>query len=556
MSGRAYEDERRQQPDVPTTTASTTRSPTSGPGVATANSHPSRPTSPRQRQEQELCARGVELPPLPPPNRSTFSPPSTTRLAGVSAILNPASTEVPSQGRRRKASDLDSLGFSQPLPPLAIGSQPSADPARGIASPTNVYGGSAERQGRRVLTPRSPSLHRTMSLGHLHPTPVTTGPQQSPWPGSPRPRTYTTEPGTSGAPPLPTPPAAVRSGYGFSAPTPPSEAARRASSGVTRGTRATSGSASPTTSYSSYSQAGQTSPAAPFAATTATQGYPAFTEGAIGASTNLAQSQERHGAIGIPISSSGGQNTYQMMTLETTSGTVQLPVDVQAASRVADEKRRRNAGASARFRQRRKEKEKEASVTIGRLEQQVKELTEDVDFYRREREYLSGVILQSPGGDRHFPRPLSPRRRRSSHAMPGSAGPIGGRYEDDLVRSPRQGRNVRRRTSTLSMQPARPPPPPPAQTPQHPPAPYPPNFAPQGYNPALAPPMAPPGQRSAGPLPSSLAREGIPHATSLPPIQSGPLPPQIMQAAPQTGPWNPYAAGPRTPGQQPPRDGR
>ena len=177
MSGRAYEDERRQQPDVPTTTASTTRSPTSGPGVATANSHPSRPTSPRQRQEQESCARGVELPPLPPPNRSTFSPPSTTRLAGVSAILNPTSTEVPSQGRRRKASDLDSLGFSQPLPPLAIGSQPSADPARGIASPTNVYGGSAERQGRRVLTPRSPSLHRTMSLGHLHPTPVTTGPQ-------------------------------------------------------------------------------------------------------------------------------------------------------------------------------------------------------------------------------------------------------------------------------------------------------------------------------------------------------------------------------------------
>jgi len=99
-----------------------------------------------------------------------------------------------------------------------------------------------------------------------------------------------------------------------------------------------------------------------------------------------------------------------MMTLETTSGTVQLPVDVQAASRVADEKRRRNAGASARFRQRRKEKEREASVTIGRLEQQVKELIEDAEFYKRERDYLAGVLLSLPHGECNFPRPVSPRR--------------------------------------------------------------------------------------------------------------------------------------------------
>ena len=100
--------------------------------------------------------------------------------------------------------------------------------------------------------------------------------------------------------------------------------------------------------------------------------------------------------MGIPISSSGGQNVYQMMTLETTSGTVQVPVDVQAASRVADEKRRRNAGASARFRQRRKEKEKEAGSTISRLEQQVKELGEDADFYRRERDSCRGNFEPHP----------------------------------------------------------------------------------------------------------------------------------------------------------------
>ena len=109
---------------------------------------------------------------------------------------------------------------------------------------------------------------------------------------------------------------------------------------------------------------------------------------------------------GIPISSSGGQNVYQMMTLETTSGPVQLPVDVQAASRVADEKKKRNAGASARFRQRRKEKEKEASTTIAKLEQQVRELSEEAAFYRRERDIFKKVLSTIPGCERHLQRLL------------------------------------------------------------------------------------------------------------------------------------------------------
>ena len=129
---------------------------------------------------------------------------------------------------------------------------------------------------------------------------------------------------------------------------------------------------------------------------------------------------------GIPISSSGGQNVYQMMTLETTSGTVHLPVDVQAASRVADEKRRRNTVASANFRQRRKEKEKEASATIPRLEQQVKELSEDSDFYRRERDIFQGILSTIPGCERHLQRPPSPRLRRSGHIS--VVGQLDGQY--------------------------------------------------------------------------------------------------------------------------------
>lgn len=119
-----------------------------------------------------------------------------------------------------------------------------------------------------------------------------------------------------------------------------------------------------------------------------------------------------------PLTAPGPMGAYQMMTLQTSSGTMQVPVDTQAASKFADEKRRRNAGASARFRERRKRKEAESSATISKLELRVKELSEDLDYYRQERDYFANAILQTPGGDRHFPRPGgSPRMRRRSHGF-------------------------------------------------------------------------------------------------------------------------------------------
>ena len=241
-----------------------------------------------------------------------------------------------------------------------------------------------------------------------------------------------------------------------------------------------------------------------------------------------------------------------MMTLETTSGTVQLPVDVQAASRVADEKRRRNAGASARFRQRRKEKEKEASTTISRLEQQVKELTEDADFYKREREYLAGVLLQMPSGDRHFPRPPSPRRRPSTNALRGSSGAQGTSYggvPESQPRSPQEGRSMRRRTSTLSL----PPPPSAALPPQS--APFQTGYGPRAYGSPLAPQPHLLMQQPSGLLPSPLSRATMLQQAAMPPTQqSGP--PQPLQAPPQTGPWNPYAAEKRDPHAGLPRSSR
>ena len=55
--------------------------------------------------------------------------------------------------------------------------------------------------------------------------------------------------------------------------------------------------------------------------------------------------------------SSTAQGQYQMMMFDTAQGAIQVPLDVQATSRVADKKRKQNANASHKFRQRRKEKE-------------------------------------------------------------------------------------------------------------------------------------------------------------------------------------------------------
>ncbi|KYG45882.1 hypothetical protein M433DRAFT_143510 [Acidomyces richmondensis BFW] len=467
----------------------------------------------------EVTPRPFELPPLPqPPNVTGGSAsPSASRLAGVSSILNPVSSDEAASSRRRKASERDSPPAS--LPPLAIASHAAPSLRRSAASPVPSIGAFSERAPRRILTPRSPSLHRAASSGQLNPSTATINAQHTPFLGSPRSRGYAVEPGVSGVPSLPTPSVPSRPEYGFPAgPSPPQ-----------------TGQTSPAVQYGPIS----TGPG-PFSASLEITGLPPTSAGM---RTSTPGAERR--PVGIPISSSGGQNVYQMMTLETTSGTVQLPVDVQAASRVADEKRRRNAGASARFRQRRKEKEREASVTISRLEQQVKELSEDAEFYKRERDYLAGVLLSLPHGERHFPRPLSPRRRRSSATQGtstvGTVSSYGGVVEPS--HSPDQGRNVRRRTSALSLSQQAPPP----------------SLSSQGgqfqhhlhaYGPPIAPQPSTSMQQPAGVEPASLIRGALPPPTALslvPPPSGGGPPPQLLQAAPQTGPWNPFAAERRPP---------
>ena len=144
---------------------------------------------------------------------------------------------------------------------------------------------------------------------------------------------------------------------------------------------------------------------------------------------------------------SGAPNqAYQLMTIDTSEGPYQIPVDVQAASKVADEKRKRNAGASARFRQRRKEKEREASTTISKLESRVRELGEQRDFYRMERDYFRGVVYNSSAQAHVTPRPASPRQRNASIDS-SSAGTNTPEWQQNGERGSDDGRNQRRRIS-------------------------------------------------------------------------------------------------------------
>jgi hypothetical protein len=167
--------------------------------------------------------------------------------------------------------------------------------------------------------------------------------------------------------------------------------------------------------------------------------------------------------ISVPPS---GQSSIQIMTIKSQQGhAVQIPVDVQAASKIADEKRRRNADASARFRARRKEKEREASMSISRLEQQVRDAIDSADFYRTERDYFRSLVYRQPRAERHYVRPLSPILRRFPSApsyAPSSLNNSGSddSYQDFEKDNRESIHNVRRCTSGYQPVPG----PPPAET--------------------------------------------------------------------------------------------
>lgn len=415
--------------------------------------HPPLRNSPRQHAGHLTLS-------LPPLRQLSSTPPTPSSRRhdnplGVQSILNPQAELIEQQRDRRRSglqmetpSPVDTQ-HSHSLP--SISRPTSVDSTQEDNRPQRLFQPPGRPSARSALTPKSPSLHRTQSLGGLNRPTGTIDAHQSPFlTAAVRP----SEPSNL-HPALPTPPAGTRTGY-----FPPLTSSTPTSNMLRTDMRRSSaqflpsGSASPMTQYSPYSQSPSIASGYESRGPQGHYTHPSHEARQSGPPPEM----ERHM---IPVAPTG-QSSIQIMTIKSQQGhNVQIPVEVQAASKVADEKRKRNAGASARFRARRKEKEREASMSISRLEQQVRDAIDRADFYRTERDFFRSIVYQQPGADRHYPRQPSPVLRHLSSAPSRAPSSLNdgsdGSYGDYEEENRDTERNVRRRTGSYQPTPALPP---------------------------------------------------------------------------------------------------
>ncbi|KAI9647067.1 hypothetical protein NHQ30_005069 [Ciborinia camelliae] len=382
-----------------------------------------------------------------------------SRDLGVHSILNPTEPESASNSSRRMSGGTTDSPLSTTTgrtshfgaSPLVATSHPYSNRPPVSTSPSLESFNPNFPRGppRRMLTPRSP---RPASIGRA-PFHGTINAQESPFLPSRRPEPGQT-PGSEN-PPMPTPPGKIQAQhYGFP-PTSTTPVDRRTDTSQMQAPGRAQHSASPSISASSQTPS-QTSPAS---------GYPyhqsgqnAQTSGSYFPGSSFGSSVQQGSGLQLqaPPAASEGPYTasqigsslhsttssrqasasepYGVLTITTAHGVAyHVPVDTHQASRLADEKRARNAGASARFRQRRKEKEKEASSNIEKLQSQTRELERRVreaegerDFYRGERDRFRDMLLRNPGTrDMALHGPPSPRSMRpmAYPAPPPPSGP-------------------------------------------------------------------------------------------------------------------------------------
>ncbi|KAL8778681.1 MAG: hypothetical protein Q9213_007295 [Squamulea squamosa] len=377
-----------------------------------------------------------------------------SRSIGMQNILNPSGKESPEeQTRRRKADHFElpspTTTTASRAPSISMTPSPGSVSLPSIAQPsTHPYPPPMNQGSRQILTPHSASSYGSTFMPKA--LPGTIDAKASPFIGSSDPVTSNvTETNHVSEHQSVTP--ATSLPYGGPYPAARSPPGRRPSGGPQLSTaldrRASlAGSDSPSTTYSSYSQYSQTPPVAQSIAP-ASQPSSAFFGVPYSAHGAMPPLSHGFGTNG-PVSSSTAQSPYQMMTLDTDQGPIQVPVDVQAASKVADEKRKRNATASHRFRQRRKEKERETSQNIEKLESQIGQLAAEKDFYRQERDYFRSLVSRSPGQAHLTARPPSPRHIRTGPQARAKEGAPSGQWQQSSDDGSHGGRNTRRRTSS------------------------------------------------------------------------------------------------------------
>ncbi|KAI5803800.1 hypothetical protein EDC01DRAFT_627613 [Geopyxis carbonaria] len=316
---------------------------------------------------------------------SVASPEQRPRALHVSTILNPS----PQQRESPRRGSLANLGSPRSIsgptqvrrggaahtPPVEFSTETSSE---------NYHGGSYPRRLPPTLSGTGPAsvrarhTHRASLSGIMsaqdNPFPYPAPRRDSPFrPGNQQTGGQISTP--PGPPPLRPPPPAPpppQSGFSF----PPVSSGLSYSPGYSLSTPHSSTNNSPSSTYSSYSAQppGQSS-----LSTT-----PTFNHAGFQSIPGTPGGTVQHGGspYGLAGPSQSAHGTFPMMSLNTAHGTMQIPVDTTAASKIADEKRKRNAGASARFRQRRKEREREMSTRIAELEQRLKKAEDERDYYR------------------------------------------------------------------------------------------------------------------------------------------------------------------------------
>ena len=428
----------------------------------TRNLPPIQPAQPNESpaaihdgQQRASSVHGVSMRPTPPPS-STPPEQRLSRPIGVENLLNPAAAASSAQGSRRNEDGRHDSPRAAPLAPMSRPTTPSA----ASTSATTSSGGdltlpsitpplmpSYPQPIPRSMTPRSPT-----SYG---PGPFSTGlpagtidAKQSPF-IMPR-DTSSTGPSplhaTSGTTaPSPAPGAYAMSNYPLDSSPRLRQAPINGHIPATYPRMQTLLDSTAHMASSHFSGSRSSSPSLNPHRTPPPQANPAgqpqsfFSAPFLSSGPASTMSQLAYDKKNSVVTAPPGHSQYQMMTLETESGPIQVPVDVQAASKVADEKRKRNATASHRFRQRRKEKEQETSNSISKLEAQVRQMSEEKEFYQRERDFYQNVVQSNRIAVP--PRPASPRRRRHS-SLGGAA-----LQNQDMEDSRDDGRNTRRRTS-------------------------------------------------------------------------------------------------------------
>ena len=447
------------------------------------------PESPYTSQLAADTSR-TTLPPLVSVTSANRLPPLLTDAApsrplGVHSILNPSYHD------RQSPLHIEPTTSScrPPSPPPSIATFQQIAKRSFQASPTaeEVHASSA-RTERRILTPKSPSWKASSSGGRRSYPSGPFGTSQSPLMRAES-RLYTAEPGprrASEIPPLLLPAPVGRSANPFASLTEsPAGQARRPS--ASRNPFAASASQtqgeSPSTSHSSYSHFSQSSPILRYGKSS--QNPSSLQPGSARQPVSLPPGQSS--AAGLSEGQYDMNKGSYGISIPTEGGQMLLPVelDVEQASKTANEKRKRNAGASARFRQRRKEKEREASQTIANLERDLRALEEERNHYRSERDFFRDLYARQVGPGQLSQRPLTPRAQTISRPTLVDTST----QWQDLSRETSEPlpRNLRRRTSSYPATfPA-----PPAAPPMLPPQAQSYGFGPQQPAPVLQSPFPP-----------------------------------------------------------------